>query len=195
MLFMSIISSQMMTRSDPVAEPSVPDLSARCKSHRIHVWYIYQHWGYMDGIHVTIYSSTMDPMGISQGQCLFTRRWNTNRPIHTSKEGVGRRSSCPDPGDRSASEGLGATATYPAWSTFTKNDGKIGKIQHFSWENWENSRFRLGHVQVRKVLIITRGYNFTCNRNGWKLRLPSFFVRLHGTNRHWLLYGKSSNGK
>ena len=74
MLFMSIISSQMMTRSDPVAEPSVPDLSARCKSHRIHVWYIYQHWGYMDGIHVTIYSSTMDPMGISQGQCLFTRR-------------------------------------------------------------------------------------------------------------------------
>ena len=35
-------------------------------SHRIHVWYIYiLTWlGYIDGIHVTIYSSTMDPMGL-----------------------------------------------------------------------------------------------------------------------------------
>ena len=31
--------------------------------HRIHVWYICYYWGYIDGIHVTIYSSTMDPMG------------------------------------------------------------------------------------------------------------------------------------
>jgi len=32
-------------------------------THRIHVWYIYMlTWmGYIDGIHVTIYSSTMDP--------------------------------------------------------------------------------------------------------------------------------------
>ena len=32
-------------------------------THRIHVWHICSHWGYIDGIHVTIYSSTMDPMG------------------------------------------------------------------------------------------------------------------------------------
>ena len=25
-------------------------------THRIHVWYIYKHWGYIDGVYVTIYS-------------------------------------------------------------------------------------------------------------------------------------------
>ena len=34
-------------------------------THRIHGAGIYTNigWGYIDGIHVTIYSSTMDPMG------------------------------------------------------------------------------------------------------------------------------------
>ena len=37
--------------------------------------YIYKHWGYIDGIHVTIYGSTMDPMGNVQST-LLGGPWN-----------------------------------------------------------------------------------------------------------------------
>ena len=42
-------------------------------SHRIHGAGIYANWGHIDGIHVTIYSSTMDPMGLEDPQ--FLQLW------------------------------------------------------------------------------------------------------------------------
>ena len=51
-------------------------------THRIHVWYRYIYiymltWlGYIDGIHVTIYSSTMDPMGKLSHMNKAMRSWH-----------------------------------------------------------------------------------------------------------------------
>ena len=56
-----VISSYIPTLSQLMR---VRGISSLCSFNYIHVWYICQHLGYIDGIHVTIYSSTMDPMGM-----------------------------------------------------------------------------------------------------------------------------------
>ena len=56
-----VISSYIPTLSQLMR---VRGFSSLCSFNYIHVWCICQHLGYIDGIHVTIYSSTMDPMGM-----------------------------------------------------------------------------------------------------------------------------------
>ena len=58
------------------------------------------HFSRIYDIYIYLCTCPADPsraLWRSSGECVFARGWNAHRPIHTPKEGSGRRSSCLDP--------------------------------------------------------------------------------------------------